>query len=122
MTKMVYNVLAGKIHRATVTEANKDYEGSITIDGKLLDGAGILPWAQVQIYNITNGERFETYAIRGEPGSGQIVINGAAAHKALPGDLVIIACYVHMEAEAARKHHPSLVYVDAKNAVVKKKK
>jgi len=118
---MQYNMLAGKIHRATVTDANLHYEGSITIDQDLLEAAKILPFAQVQIYNITNGHRFETYAIVGERGSGQMVINGAAAHKASAGDLIIVACFVHVSAQEAVKHIPSLVYVDADNSIVEVK-
>ncbi len=115
---MLYNMLAGKIHRATVTDANLHYEGSITIDKDLLEAAKIVPFAQVQIYNITNGNRFETYAIAGERGGGEMVINGAAAHKASTGDLIIVACFVHVDAEEAAKHKPSLVYVDGANAIV----
>ena len=115
---MEYNMLAGKIHRATVTDANLHYEGSITIDQDLMEAARILPYSQVQIYNITNGNRFETYAITGDRGSGEMVINGAAAHKASTGDLIIVACYVHLDAQQAVKHKPSLVYVDADNAIV----
>ena len=115
---MMYNMLAGKIHRATVTDANLHYEGSITIDRDLMEAARIVPFSQVQIYNITNGNRFETYAILGERGSGEMVINGAAAHKASTGDLIIVACYVHMDAEEAVKHKPALVYVDANNTIV----
>ena len=116
--KMHYNMLAGKIHRATVTDANLHYEGSITIDQDLLEAAKIVPFAQVQIYNITNGNRFETYAILGKRGSGEMVINGAAAHKASAGDLIIVACYVHVDAREAAGHKPSLVYVNAENAIV----
>jgi aspartate 1-decarboxylase len=115
---MLYNMLAGKIHRATVTDANLHYEGSITIDQDLLEAAKIVPFAQVQIYNITNGNRFETYAILGERGSGEMVINGAAAHKASTGDLIIVACFVHVDALEAVEHKPFLVYVDANNAIV----
>lgn len=118
---MRYTMLAGKIHRATVTDANLEYEGSITVDRDLLDAAGIPQFAQVQIYNITSGERFETYAMDGERGSGKMVINGAAAHKASPGDLIIVACYVQVKAKEAKEHRPSLVYVDSKNAIVKVK-
>ena len=115
---MLYNMLAGKIHRATVTDANLHYEGSITIDQDLLEAAKIVPFAQVQIYNITNGNRFETYTILGERGSGEMVINGAAAHKASTGDLIIVACFVHVDALEAVEHKPFLVYVDANNAIV----
>jgi len=115
---MKYNMLAGKIHRATVTNANLHYEGSITIDPHLMEAAKIVPFAQVQIYNITNGNRFETYAIEGTRGAGEMVINGAAAHKASAGDLIIVACYVTVDAGEAAKHKPSLVYVDANNTIV----
>ena len=119
---MLYNMLAGKIHRATVTNANLHYEGSITIDKDLLEAAKILPFSQVQIYNITNGNRFETYAIVGERGAGEMVINGAAAHKASTGDLIIVACFVHLDAQEAANHKPSMVYVDADNAIVEVKR
>ena len=119
---MKYTMLAGKIHRATVTDTNLDYEGSITIDKDLLDAAKIPLFAQVQIYNITNGERFETYTILGERGSGSMDINGAAAHKANPGDLIIVACFMHMDARDAFSHQPSLVYVDGKNSITSVKK
>lgn len=118
---MRYTMLAGKIHRATVTDTNLDYEGSITIDQDLLEAARIPPFAQVQIYNIANGERFETYAIVGDRGSGSMALNGAAAHKASPGDLIIVACYIHVDGKDAHAHKPSLVYVDAGNAIVEKK-
>ena len=115
---MKYNMLAGKIHRATVTDANLEYEGSITIDQDLLDAARIPPFAQVHIWNITNGERFETYTIIGKRGDGEMVINGAAAHKASRGDMIIVACFVQVDAEEAVSHKPSLVYVDGNNAIV----
>lgn len=118
---MHYNMLAGKIHRATVTDANLHYEGSITIDQDLLEASKIMPFSQVQIYNITNGNRFETYAIVGKRGSGEMVINGAAAHKASTGDLIIVACYVHVDALEAADHKPSMVYVNAENAIVEVK-
>jgi aspartate 1-decarboxylase len=119
---MRYNVLAGKIHRATVTDTNLDYEGSITIDKDLLEAARIPQFAQVQIYNIANGERFETYTIVGERGSGSMALNGAAAHKASPGDLIIVACYVQVDSKDIHSHKPSLVYVDGQNAIVETKK
>lgn len=112
---MRYTMLAGKIHRATVTDTHLDYEGSITIDEELLDASHIPLFAQVQIYNVTNGERFVTYAIRGRRGGGEMCLNGAAAHKASRGDIIIVACYAGVEAEPARDHHPYLVYVDGKN-------
>ncbi len=110
-------MLKSKIHRATVTDANLDYEGSISIDEGLMESAGILPYEQVEIYNITNGERFRTYTITGERGSGEICINGAAAHKAKRGDIIIIASYAVLEEEAAQRHAPVLVYVDQLNGI-----
>ncbi len=96
-TTMQLNLLKAKIHRATVTHAELHYEGSCAIDGRLLDVSGIREYEQIHIYNINNGERFVTYAIRGEQGSGIISINGAAAHLAQPGDLIIIAAYGHCD-------------------------
>lgn len=112
-------MLKSKIHRATVTCANLDYEGSIAIDEALMEAAGIYEFEQVQIYNINNGARLTTYAIKGERDSGTISINGAAAHLAKKGDLVIIASYSVLEESEAREHSPVLVYVEAKNAVKK---
>jgi len=117
--KMHRTMLKSKIHRATVTDANLDYEGSIAIDESLMEAAGIYEFEQVQIYNINNGNRLTTYAIKGERGSGAISINGAAAHLAKKGDLVIIASYSVYEEAEARKHWPVLVYVDDKNAIKK---
>jgi aspartate 1-decarboxylase len=94
-------MLRGKIHRATVTGADLHYEGSVTIDATLMEGAGLIENEAVCIWNVTNGERFETYALRGEPGSGVVCINGAAAHKASRGDLVIIAAFGWMPDEEA---------------------
>jgi aspartate 1-decarboxylase len=114
-------MLKGKIHRATVTDADLHYEGSITIDLDLMEAADILPYEEVRIYNVTNGERFETYAIPGARGGGDICINGAAAHKATTGDVVIIACYGLADAQEARNWKPSLVYVDAANRIARQK-
>ncbi len=114
---MKLSMLKAKIHRATVTGANLDYEGSVTIDQDLLSASGILPYERVEIYNITRGSRLATYAIAGEAGSGSIEINGAAAHLVGRGDLVIIAAYAEMSPEEARQHKPGLVFVDAKNRV-----
>jgi aspartate 1-decarboxylase len=108
-------VLQSKLHRATVTDANLHYEGSITVDRTLMDLAMLLPHQQVQVYNITTGARFETYVIEGEAGSGVIQINGAAAHLAAPGHLVIIAAYAQMDRESARDWQPRVVVVDAGN-------
>lgn len=115
---MQRTLLKSKIHRATVTDANLHYQGSVSIDPLLLEAADILLNERVEIYNITNGERFATYAILGTPGAGQIVLNGAAAHKVSVGDLVIIATYGIYSDEEARAHRPSLVFVDAKNQIV----
>lgn len=116
---MRFTMLAGKIHRATVTDANLDYEGSVTVDPDLLEAAGMPIYAQVQIYNITNGERFETYTMLGKRGSREVVVNGAAAHKASKGDLIIIACYAQVREEDTENHRPSLVYVDSSNNITR---
>jgi aspartate 1-decarboxylase len=108
-------LLKSKIHRATVTEADLHYEGSITIDLDLMEAADILEHEQVDVYNVTNGHRFTTYAIPGEPGSGVICINGAAAHLAGEGDLVIIASYADYESEELLEHEPHIVLVDERN-------
>ena len=108
-------MLKGKIHRARVTDANIDYEGSITIDTQLMEAADILPYEQVQVLNINNGARFTTYAIEGE--KGEICLNGAAARLAVKGDLVIILSYCHVEDDEARNLKPKLVYVDSHNAI-----
>ena len=114
---MQLNMLKAKIHRANVTQAELHYEGSCAIDGDLLDLAGIREYEQIHIYNVNNGERFSTYAIRADEGSGTISINGAAAHRAQPGDIIIICAYgVYDEAEAMR-YQPTLVYVDRHNKV-----
>lgn len=110
-------MMKGKIHRATITDTNVDYEGSITIDGLLLDTANILPYEQVQVLDINNGARFETYTIRGENGSGQICINGAAARLVAKGDRVIILAYALVEDEEARDWKPDIVLVDSKNRI-----
>ena len=107
--------LKSKIHRCTVTEANLDYEGSVTIDRELMEAADLLEFEQVQIYDITNGHRVTTYVIVGPPASGLICINGAAAHLVHPGDLVIIASYAVMTEDEARTRKPRIVHVNAKN-------
>jgi aspartate 1-decarboxylase len=108
-------MLGGKIHRATVTQADLDYEGSITIDADLLEAAGILPNEAVHVWNVTNGSRIETYALEGRRGSGVVCVNGAAAHHADPGDLVIIAAFVGLEEAEARSWEPKAVFVDSAN-------
>jgi len=115
---MQRTMLKSKLHRATVTHSELHYEGSCAIDETLLDAANIHEYEQIQIYNVTNGERFTTYAIRAARDSGIISVNGAAAHKANPGDLVIIATFaVYNELELAR-YAPELVYVDANNRIM----
>lgn len=114
---MQLTVLKAKLHRACVTHAELEYEGSCAIDGRLLEAAGVHEYEQIQIYNIANGERFTTYAIRAEDGSNIISVNGAAAHKATPGDRIIICAYGVIEAEEAQKHKPTLVYLDENNDV-----
>lgn len=111
-------LLKSKIHRATVTEANLAYNGSVTIDRELMDAADIVEYEQVQIYNITSGTRLTTYAIIGAPGSGVICINGAAAHLVKPQDLVIIASYAEYKEKEARGHQPKVVLVDSQNSPV----
>jgi aspartate 1-decarboxylase len=108
-----------KIHRATVTQADLDYEGSVTIDATLMRAADILPYEKVHIWNRTNGSRLETYALEGEADSGVICVNGAAAHLARPGDMVIIATFAEAADEIeARAWRPIVVHVDAKNRIV----
>jgi aspartate 1-decarboxylase len=109
-------MLRGKIHRARVTDANLDYQGSITIDSLLMEAADILPYEMVHVLDINNGARFETYAIEGGRGSGEICINGAAARLVAKGDLVIILAYKVVSDEEARSSQPRLVYVDESNA------
>jgi len=113
-------MLKGKIHRARVTDANVNYEGSITIDRKLMETADILPYEQVDVVNVNNGARFTTYAIEGE--RGEICINGAAARLAVRGDIVIILSYGQVTDEEARRGSPRLVYVDAANTIVETKR
>jgi len=112
---MLRTMMKAKIHRATVTDSNLDYQGSVTIDEGLLEKAGVIPYEQVDIYNITNGERFTTYAIVGPRNSGVICVNGAAAHKAKRGDLVIIVSYGVFEDKELNGFEPKVVFVDEKN-------
>jgi len=112
-------MLNSKIHRATVTDTSIDYEGSITIDEDLLNDARILPFEQVRIYNISNGERFETYALKGVKGSGEICVNGAAARKVSKGDLIIIANYIIMNGDEACNYESKCILVDSQNKKVK---
>lgn len=114
---MLLNLLKAKIHRATVTEANLNYEGSVTIDQNLMAASGLMAHELVHVVNINNGERFTTYVIEGTPGSGAICLNGAAARLVHPGDLVIIMAYGHFTLEEAKAHRPKVVLVDGKNRI-----
>lgn len=116
---MLRILLKAKIHRATVTDRSLDYEGSVTIDRDLMDAVGIMPNEQVQVYNVSNGERFETYAISGKRGSGEICINGAAAHRAEIGHKVIIANYALFTEEDLHGFSPRIALVDAHNRIIK---
>ena len=110
-------LFASKIHRATVTCADVDYEGSVTIDQDLLDASGILEWEEVHIWDVTNGARFSTYAIRADEGSGIISLNGGAARHVQVGDLIIIAAFASMSEQEADQFQPTLVYVDGQNRI-----
>jgi aspartate 1-decarboxylase len=112
-------MLKGKIHRAVVTQAELNYVGSITIDSSLMAAAGILEYEMVQIVDVENGNRFETYVIAGEEGSGMICLNGAAARQVLVGDRVIIMCYCQMTPQEAEEHKPKVVFVDDDNKIVR---
>ena len=115
---MLISVCKSKIHRATVTEANLDYEGSITIDADLMKAADIIPFERLQIANVTTGDRLETYAIEGEAGSGVICLNGAAAHRGKVGDIVIIISYGLVEKIKTKPHKPKIVKVDKNNKII----
>ncbi len=115
---MLITMCKSKIHRATVTDANLNYEGSLTIDSKLMEAAGILPFEKVQVLNINTGERAETYVIEGEPGSGTICCNGALARMAQIGDLVIIVAYALMDHEEAKRFMPRVVHVNQLNQIL----
>lgn len=117
---MLVNMLKGKIHRAVVKQAELNYMGSITIDSKLMEEAGIMEYEKVQVVDVENGNRLETYTIEGAPGSGIICLNGAAARLVLPGDHVIIIAYCQMEQEEAKNYRPSVIFVDEENRIVKK--
>jgi aspartate 1-decarboxylase len=117
---MIIEVVKSKLHRVTVTEANLNYIGSITIDEDLMDAANLIEGEKVQIVNNNNGERLETYVIRGERGSGAICLNGAAARKVQPGDVVIIMSYAHMDFEEAKSFKPWVVFPDTRtNKIIK---
>lgn len=114
---MHLTLLKAKIHRARVTHAELEYEGSCAIDGCLLDAAGVHEYEQIHIYNLSNGERFITYAIRAEEGTGIISVNGAAAHKACPGDRLIICAYALFEHSEVASFKPTLLYMDEQNRI-----
>lgn len=114
---MYLDMLKGKIHRATVVQAELDYVGSITVDEELLEASGILEYEKVQIVDVNNGQRFETYTIAGERGSGMICLNGAAARCVQKGDKIIIMCYARLTPEEAKSHRPKVVFVDDRNKV-----
>lgn len=116
---MQLNMLKGKIHRATVKQAELNYVGSITVDGDLLDASGILEYEKVQIVDIDNGSRFETYTIAGERGSGMICLNGAAARCVSTGDKIIIMCYCQMTPEEVKENPPKVVFVDEDNKIAR---
>jgi aspartate 1-decarboxylase len=114
---MQITMLKAKLHRATVTHSELGYEGSCAIDGNILDLSGIREYEQIQIYNVNNGARFTTYAIRAEEGSGLFSVNGAAARLACPGDLIIVCAYAILDQKEAETHKPTLIYFNEKNQV-----
>lgn len=116
---MTVTMLKGKIHRAVVKQAELNYVGSITVDPELMEAAGIYEYELVQIVDVENGNRFETYTIAGEPGSGMICLNGAAARQVQVGDHVIIMCYCQMSPEKVKEHKPKVVFVDDENKIAK---
>ena len=118
---MQLTLLKTKLHRACVTHSELEYEGSCAIDGQLLEAAGIHEYEQIQIYNVTNGERFTTYAIRAEAGSQVISVNGAAAHKASPGDRIIICAYATLQENEVANLKPTLVYLDENNHITNRR-
>jgi len=115
---MQRTMLSAKIHRATVTEADLNYVGSLTLDKDLMDAAGMLEYEKVGVLNVHNGQRFDTYLLEGKPGSGQLCLNGAAARLGARGDLVILVTYATMDEKEARSHKPRQVFVDANNKIV----
>lgn len=117
---MLRSMLKSKIHRATVTDANLNYEGSLTIDRALMDEVGLLPYEQVMVYNVNNGERFETYAIEGPADSGMICLNGAAARKGMVGDLIIIVTYGLYAPEELKEYAPKIIVLDQDNLIKKR--
>lgn len=114
---MLVSMFKSKVHRATITQADLNYRGSLTLDPNLIEAAEMLPFEEVHVLNINTGDRFTTYVIEGERGSGVVCLNGAAARLGQPGDLVIVLTYAQMEREEARNHQPVVVHVDAKNHI-----
>ena len=110
-------MLRAKVHRIRVTERDIEYEGSLTLDKDLMESAGMLPFEKVQVLNVNNAQRFETYIIEGEENSGVVCLNGPAARLGQPGDIIIAITYAQMDAEEAKAHHPKVVHVDANNAI-----
>ena len=119
---LIIKLLKSKIHRAIVTEADLNYMGSLTLDEDLMDAAGLREFEKIQVLDITNGSRLETYIIRGERGSGKVCINGAAAHLIHKGDLVIIVSYCQISYEESRNHQPQIIHVDANNQIISRSK
>ncbi len=117
---MLRLMLRSKIHRATVTDANLEYEGSLTVDPILLEAAGILPYEQVSVSNLNNGERFETYVIPGKRGKGEMVLNGPTARKGTKGDKVIVFCWEYYNEQELKAYKPKLILVNEKNQIKKK--
>lgn len=113
------SMLKSKLHRLTVTHADVDYEGSLTLDRTLMDAAHILPWEEVHVWNVTRGSRLRTYAMEADPGTGIVCVNGAAAHLARPGDLIIVATYTQLDENAARHHRPRIVLVGPHNRIAR---
>ncbi len=117
---MLRQMLRAKIHRARVTDACLEYEGSLTVDEELLDAAGILPYELVSVSNLNNGERFATYAMAGKRGSGEVVLNGPTARKAVVGDKIIIFCFEYYGEDEAKRHRPRIIQVDDRNRITEK--
>ncbi len=115
---MLRQLLQSKIHRAVITDACLDYEGSLTVDEDLLEAAGIVPYELVMVSNLQNGERFTTYAMNGKRGSGDVVLNGPAARKGVTGDRVIIFCYHYYDEDEVAHHHPTVIQVDDRNRIL----
>lgn len=115
---MLRLMLRSKIHRATVTDSDLEYEGSLTVDPVLLEAAGMLPYEQVRVSNLNNGERFETYVIPGKRGSGQMVLNGPTARKGAKGDKIIVFCYEYYNEQELKTFKPNIVQVDERNSIV----